>query len=185
MSLERCKKHDYHDFIWQVWGYYWSVARLVGSSLWLAASKSCHFDCVLQQVLPSNQSVRLNQSNKRYLSNICRLCPVQMLVVPKSKWRELNSRQIQHGQRLLANNLLPQQNACSLFIGRRRVRPICKLGLNMSKIAGKWTKRYPRFRSEIGDISSNSFSQFAGALRFLCMLRHSAVLSGRRNDAAK
>ena len=37
----------------------------------------------------------------------------------------------------------------------------------MSKIAGKRTKRYPRFRSEIGDISLNLFPQVAGGFAFL------------------
>ena len=45
----------------------------------------------------------------------------------------LNSRQILHGQRLLANNLPPQQNACSLTCHARRTklgpsqtgRPLC------------------------------------------------------------
>ena len=37
----------------------------------------------------------------------------------------------------------------------------------MSKIAGKRTKRYPRFRSEIGDISLNLFPQVARGFAFL------------------
>ena len=45
----------------------------------------------------------------------------------------------------------------------------------MSKIAGKRTKRYPRFRSEIGDISLNLFPQVAGGF---ALLPYAATLCG-------
>ena len=45
----------------------------------------------------------------------------------------------------------------------------------MSKIAGKWTKRYPRFRSEIGGISFNSFPKVAGGF---ALLPYAATLCG-------